>query len=216
MEPDKYNSHDIRHRLIRADTHKLLHKNNPHDGGSRYCIVLFNKDLNYVNSTPCTRSCEIMSQPDIDTHYIDTIDNPEVDAARAELLAILERTTLPLDACTIRKGIRSHTKYETCGYFISLGVTASRKSREERAQRGVLTRKAYNMNNTKFSKVYDAFCRYMSLFAPGVFGEYGMYASCIISRDSQCNWHTDKGNVGNAALSTLGTFSGGELLIQAK
>ena len=70
------------------------------------------------------------------------------------------------------------------------------------------------MNNVKYGKVYESFCRYMSVFSPGVFGEYSMYASCIISRNSQCNWHTDTKNIGNAALSTLGEFTGGYLLIQ--
>ena len=42
----RYHTYDIRHRLLQADTTRLPHRNAPHNGGDRYAIVLFNKDLN--------------------------------------------------------------------------------------------------------------------------------------------------------------------------
>ena len=34
-----YRAYDIRHRLVQADTKRLLHRNAPHRDGDRYVIV---------------------------------------------------------------------------------------------------------------------------------------------------------------------------------
>ena len=212
-----YTSYDIHNKMVKADTLHLLHKNAPHSGGDRYVIVLFNKDVSYSGSNFHLRSAGIKQQPRCKTGYTCVFDSDEVRRARDKLLAILARTKLPRDRCTnLKKNsvVRPHSKYTGQAQFVSFGITASRKCRLARAALGMYTRESQNANNTRYPQLYSAFCEYMNVFAPGKFGQDATHHACIISRNSQCEWHRDKHNIGHASLSSLGTFEGGELLIQ--
>ena len=208
-------SYDIHNRMIRANTTQLLHKNAPHTG-DRYVIVCFNKNLNYSKSNFHLRSANIMNQPTCETGYTATFDTPEVTHARDKLLVLLDNTKFPKDRCTNLKNsvVKPHSKYLGNAEFVSFGVTASRKSQIKRAMLGMYTRESSNYNNTKFAQLYMAFQHYMDVFAPGKFGIDGVYHAAIISKNSQCEWHVDKGNIGHASLSALGSFEGGELMVQ--
>lgn len=214
----EHTAYDIRNKMVRADTLHLRHKNAPHTDGDRYCIVLYNKDLNYSGSHIHLRSAAIEQQAPGVTGYTLTFDTDEVRAARAKLLSILAHTKLPKDRCTNLKGnsvVKPHSKYgANTAQFVSFGVTASRKSQTARAALGLYTRESQNANNTKFHKLHAAFCEYMDVFCPGRFGDDGVYHACIISLNSQCEWHQDKHNIGHASLSALGDFQGGHLLIE--
>jgi hypothetical protein len=204
--------------MVRADTLHLLHKNAPHTSGDRYVVVLYNKDLNYSKSSIHLRSAGIKQQPRCETAYTCVFDSDEVRRAREKLLKILAHTKLPRDRCTAvlkNSVVRPHSKYgANTAQFVSFGITASRKCRLARAALGMYTRESQNANNTRYPQLYSAFCEYMNVFAPGKFGQDGVYHACIISKNSQCEWHTDRRNIGHASLSALGTFEGGELLIQ--
>jgi hypothetical protein len=142
-----YKSYDIHNKLVQAETSTLHHKNAPHKG-DRYCIVLYNKNLNYANGDDCTRSKNIQEQEPTLTHYLPVFDTLPVREYRTELLDVLNATKFPKDRCTVHKDTAGHSKYGTnTAHFISLGITASRKSRKERAEQGLLTRKSTNMNN---------------------------------------------------------------------
>ncbi len=209
-------TYDIKHKLIRAETSTLHHKNTPHTG-DRYCIVLFNKDLNYAGSDVCERSCAIKAQPPVETSYLRVKDDILVEQYRKELLCLLSDTKFPKDRCSAQTKTHTHSKYGTNDtQVISFGVTASRKSREEREALGMYTRKSYNQNNTKYGKLYHAFNQYINALYPHIFGEVGIYHACIIAKNSQCEWHTDKCNIGHASLTALGSYTaGGELLVEA-
>lgn len=211
-----HRSFDIKHKIIQAETSTLLHKNAPHTG-DRYCIVLYNKNLNYVNGDECKRSATIKKQEPITTHYLPVFDTLPVREYRKELLHVLSTTKFPEDRCSLSKGKAGHSKYGTNdAHFISLGITASRKNRETRAEQGLLTRKSTNMNNIKYPKLYYAFHQYINELHPNLFGEDAMYHACIIAKNSQCEWHTDKYNIGHAALTCVGDYEGGELLVEDK
>ena len=79
-----------------------------------------------------------------------------------------------------------------------------------------MTRQDENANNGSHLRLYGDLLDYMAWFAPNVFSEdpESMFNSCIIAKDSQCVWHKDTNNIGPAALTTLGNFTGGELLVE--
>jgi len=214
MEDFNYKSYDIKNKLLQAETSVLLHKNDTHSG-DRYCIVLYNKNMNYKNSTCCKRSESILEHPYIDTNYMKVSDNESVDMLRSELLDILNNTTFHKDRCTVGTSGAGHSKYGTNrGQFLSFGMTASRKSRKTRAEMGIHTRQSENQNNIKYSNLYNSFCKYINAVHQNLFSDTGIYTCCIIAKNSQCNWHIDKHNIGSACLSGLGDYTGGHLLIE--
>jgi hypothetical protein len=219
MSDPPYTTYDIKHKVVRADTCALLHRNTPHATGDRYCIVLFNRQMNYVGSALDVRSLDIASRPAVKTGYTVCFDTPQVDAARSHLLDILSTTSFPPDRCTASNGTaKSHSKYgDTKGMFISFGATASRKSRLQRALLGMDTRESANRNNDKYNVLYNAFVSYMDVFQPKSFATdgTGVYQCAIIARNSLCQWHMDSGNIGHASLTALGDYqTGGELLVE--
>ena len=212
-----HHSYDIRHKIVQAETSTLYHKNAPHIG-DRYCIVLYNKNLSYKNyGDDCKRSKSIREQEPRHTHYLPVFDTLSIQSYRSELLDVLKATKFPKDRCTVHKDTAGHSKYGTnIAHFISLGITASRKSRKERAEQGLLTRKSVNMNNIKYPKLYYAFSQYINELHPNIFGENAMYHACIIAKNSQCEWHVDKYNIGHASLTCVGDYTGGELMVEEK
>ena len=212
----KYQSYDIHNKIIQANTCNLLHKNAPHYKGDRYCIVLFNKNLTYVNaSICCERSEKIKQQEPKYTKYLPVFDTQATQEYRKTLLEVLEKTNFPTDRCSATSKTPAHSKYGiNTAHFVSLGITASRKSQKERAQDGIFTRKSVNINNIKYPKLYFAFHNYINQLHPNIFGDNGKYHACIIAKNSQCEWHKDKGNIGHAALTCIGEYEGGDLLVQ--
>jgi hypothetical protein len=211
--PPPYTTHNIKDKFLKASTQYLLHKNAPHTAGTRYCIVLFNKNTSYAGCTD-PRIEALKDQPIHESMFVQVCEGPEVDAAKAALLAVCEQTRFPADRCTSTgHTAKPHSKYGAgVGHFISFGETASRKSRVEREKEGLMDRASSSMNNTKYKGLYDAFCTYMDLVHPGLFGV--RYRSCIIAKNAQCEWHKDLNNVGDAVLGAFGSFTGGgELLI---
>ena len=213
-EVTEYASYDIRHRVLQADTRRLLHRNARHHGGDRYVIVLFNKDLNYKGTALCARSTAIRAAPALrEPRYVPTREGADVERARGALMGVLRRTRLPVDRCG-DKAV-NHPKYGAHrAHLLSFGISQSRKNRRVRALKGKHTRETANENNRKYVDLYAALCAYLDALAPNLFGPTGVYHACIISKNSQCVWHTDKSNIGHASLTALGEFTGGELLIE--
>ncbi len=210
-----HHSYDIRHKILLAETSTLHHKNAPHIG-DRYCIVLYNKNLSYKNyGDDCKRSKSIREQEPRHTHYLPVFDTLSIQSYRSELLDVLKATKFPKDRCSASAKTPAHSKYGTnLAQFVSLGITASRKSKASRGEQGLLTRKSVNMNNVKYPKLYYAFCQYINELHPNIFGENAMYHACIIAKNSQCEWHVDKHNIGHASLTCVGDYTGGELLLE--
>jgi len=204
-------TYNIKNRLIQADTHVLQHRGTTWTG-TRYCVVLFNKDLNYKGESVCKRSERIKAKPRQPIQYIPTIETAQVSASRSLLLEQLEKTRFIPDRCSTQNEPRPHTKYGmNPAHILSFGITATRKKRENRK-----TRETENMNNKKYPLLYQLFTQYINAQCPGIFGKNGTYHACIISKNSQCEPHVDKHNIGPAVLQTLGNnFEGGHFEIQS-
>jgi len=205
-----YKTYDIRHRLLQFESTIYPHKNVPHIG-DRYAMVFFNKPLNYTDTID-ERTQMLQDAPNVCTQYLPTCENDKVRQARTHLLNVMSRVTFPCDRCGYKA--KPHAKYGTTpGRFLSFGVTQSRKARKEREAQGLYNRASDNMNNDKYPELYDALNDYMSVYAPGVFGKDAIYQSCIIAHNAQCEWHTDAGNVGHAAICTVGEYTRGDIMI---
>ena len=105
-----YRTYDIRHRLLQADTKRLLHRNAPHRDGDRYVIVLFNKDLKYKGTSVCARSTAIREAASMDEpQHVQTREGGDVARARAALIDMQQRTQLLVDCCGDQAA--NHPKY---------------------------------------------------------------------------------------------------------
>lgn len=212
--PKEFERFDIREKLLQFDSQRLRHKNAPWKG-DRYVLVFFNKDLNYADSDHHKRSVRIRNQPPQPHRWLPTLpQTPDVESAKQRLLQVLSQTSFLQDRCS---GLRIHPKYgNKRGTFISFGLTQSRKNRTKRRAQGLHTRKNANQNNAKYRQLFDALCVYVNAVSEDVFGvsDKCRFTSCIVAKNSQCEWHTDSGNIGPAALMTLGSFRGGELLVE--
>jgi len=212
-----YSTYNIKHKLLQAETTVLRHKNAPHTG-DRYVIVMFNKNMNYAGSTECTRSCIIKAESPVQTSYLMTKESLLVDLYRKELLSIFAETNFPKDrSSTASPDTPAHSKYGTNdASLLSFGISASRKSRQLRAEAGITTRKSTNPNNSKYLRLYETLHSYLEALHPNLFGTTSshQFQSCIVAKNSQCEWHTDKHNIGHACFTALGDYTGGELLME--
>ena len=211
--PRAYDAYDIRHRLLQFDSQRLLHKNAPWQG-TRYAIVFFNKDVNYRDDPRDKRSVKLQRAPPQPLTHLPTRRTPDVRAARHRLVTLLDRTRFPEDRTA---AARPHSKYgDKRGTFLSFGVSQSRKPRATRRAQGLYTRRAMNRNNTLYGEVYKALLAYMEAFAPQTFGTHAKakYQTCIVAKDSQCEWHRDTGNIGNGAITGLGAYTEGALWVE--
>jgi len=221
--PVQYHSYDIRDRLLLFESQDMMHKNANWTNGDRYAIVFFNKDMDYsmnkrVSKRKSPRSLKILNQPKQPTQWLTTqpTNAKNVLQAKATLLKALRSIEFPEDRTS---GLTPSSKYgKHRGTFISLGVTQSRKNRLIRAQQGLFTRKNANQNNKKYNTLYTTLRKYVNTLIPMFFGinDNYRYQGCIVAKNSQCEWHKDKGNIGPSVITALGTFQGGMLLGENK
>ena len=221
--PVKHTAYDIRNRLLLFESQYMMHKNARWSGGNRYAIVFFNKDMDYsmnkrASQRKSPRSLRILNQPKQPTQWLRTqpATSPEVLQAKTHLLHVLNSIAFPEDRTS---GLTPSSKYgKHRGTFISLGVTQSRKNRAKRAAQGMHTRKNVNQNNVKYERLYSALGAYVNTLTPRFFGtsDAHRYQGCIVAKNSQCEWHTDKGNIGPAVITALGTFTGGKLMVETE
>ena len=213
--PAAYDAHDVKHLLVQFDSQRLRHQNAEWKG-TRYVVVFFNKDVNYRDAPVDRRTVRLKRQAQTPRPLctLSVRDTALAREARAALVRTLDATHFPEDRTT---STRPHSKYgDQRGTFLSFGVSQSRKPRATRRAQGLLTRKSANQNNRKYAEVYAALGRYMDAFAPGVFGttSASKYQTCIVAKDSRCEWHCDSGNIGPGAITGLGAYTGGALLVE--
>ena len=206
--------YNIRERPLVFESTLLYHANTPHLSGTRYSIVLYNKDMRWASDKDTiTPKRTTPLSVDNDIHYLD-ITNMDTDAlenARSALLNALEHTTFQNDRCTNGK---SHTKYPDTEFskFLSFGNTLCRKSKATQAERGIANRQGVNPNNAKHPVLFEALCGYLNTFQEGLFGvntsEF-QYGSLIVTKNALCRFHLDNTNYGNACILALGDYKGG-------
>jgi len=189
--------------------------------------VLYNKDFRWAKDKPpkvniiphfANKKHDLALAGD--AYYLQTANAPTVDEARDQLLSVLDNTTFRNDRCTMNKTghAQQHSKYIHTAHskYISFGLTLSRKSREQQDARGIPNRSGINIHNTQYQELFTKLLRYTDALQPGLFGlDVGTcrYTSAIIAKDAMCRFHTDTTNHGNACIVAIGTFEGGDLLI---
>ena len=218
-----YNIHD---QPLVFESTQLYHRNAPHTG-TRYSIVLYNKDFRWACDKPTTKPIThhfADNKHDLaligDAYWLQCVNTPTVDEARDELLAELASTTFRNDRCTMNKTghAQPHSKYIYTAHskYLSFGLTLSRKSREQQDARGIPNRSGINIHNTQYQELFTKLIRYTDALQPRLFGlDVGTchYTSAIIARDALCCFHLDKSNHGPACIVAIGDFVGGDLLL---
>jgi hypothetical protein len=224
----QYNIHE---RPLVFESTLLYHANTPHLSGTRYSIVLYNKDMRWAcDKEPTAKRTQPLSA-DTDIHYLDTsnMDMDTVENARSALLNALQHTTFQNDRCT---NGNTHSKYPDTEFskFLSFGNTLCRKSRSHQASHGITNRQGVNPNNAKHPVLFEALCGYLNTLQPNLFGvdeSVFQYTSLIVTKNALCRFHLDNTNYGNACILALGDYTGGgdlridvdrsndELLLQA-
>lgn len=228
--PVSHTAYDLRNTLLIFDSWRLRHMNLPHTGGTRYALVLYNKNLDYVGTDCDARSVQLKrtatTKQDVVCVPVSVGDNKATANAQQALLAILRRTRFPVDttnAGTARTG-KGRNSYGSMKYgtntarYLSFGAIASRKCRQKRAQNGLFSRRESNANNKRMSELYAAVLHYICCIGgPDLCGERPecRFHSFIVAKDSQCVWHYDYNNLGPAAITAVGDYTGGgELLVE--
>lgn len=209
----KYDIHN--NPLIFESTH-LYHKNAPHKG-TRYCIVLYNKDFRWADTkSPRVHRTELFAETKHDLEQAG--DAYYLQSGTADVLPLLEA----LDATTFRPDrcsgpAKPHTKYVDAenSTFLSFGLTLCRKSKEQQAMRGIPDRRGVNRHNTQHLHLFTQLCQYLNTLHPRLFGldNTYFYSSLIVAKDALCRFHLDSLNKGNACILGVGDYTGGELLL---
>ena len=206
----QYNIHE---RPLVFESTLLYHANTPHLSGTRYSIVLYNKDMRWACDKEPTAKRTTPLSVDTDIRYLDitNMDTTALENARSALLNALQHTTFQNDRCTNGK---SHSKYPDLHHskFLSFGNTLCRKSRAHQASQGIANRQGVNPNNAKHPVLFEALCGYLNTLQQGLFGvdeSVFQYTSLIVTKNALCRFHLDNTNYGNACILALGDYTGG-------
>jgi hypothetical protein len=214
--------YDIRERPFVFESTLLYHANTPHALGTRYSVVMYNKDTRWASDKqPIPKRTHVFADTksdlsnECDAYYLDQTDVNDLENVRSTLLHALTNTTFTNDRCS---GGAPHSKYPDIqkSKFISFGNTLCRKSRAHQAAQGIDNRRGTNPNNAKHPTLFNALCAYLNTFQTGLFGvqEECAYTSLIITQNAMCRFHLDTSNFGNACILAFGDYSnGGELLV---
>ena len=209
-------SYDIHEKLLVFESTQLYHKNAPHEG-TRYAIVLYNKDFRWADTkSPRVQRNELFATDkeglaqSADAFYLDTgTANP------LPLLGELDKTTFRPDRCS--GTAKPHTKYVNAenSTFLSFGLTLCRKSKTQQAMRSIPDRRGVNKHNTQHIHLFTQLCTYLNQLYPRLFGldNTYFYTSLIVAKDALCRYHLDSLNKGNACILGVGDYTGGELLL---
>jgi hypothetical protein len=214
--------YDIHHKPLVFESQNLYHRNLVHTG-TRYAIVLFNKDYTWAadrnpqapRTKPFAMTKERLSISG-DAYPLETpVAVKRLWCMEPEILEVLDATTFRPDRC--RFGGKPHAKYVNSeqSQFLSFGLALSRKSRKAQLARGIYDRHSVNANNTRFPVLFDKLCTYLNTVHPNLFGLSDQFAftSLIVARNAMCRFHLDAGNRGPACIVGVGDYRGGELLI---
>lgn len=214
--------YDIHHKPLVFESTNLYHRNLIHSG-TRYAIVLYNKDYTWASDrSPCAprtkpfgMTKERLSIAGDAFHLQTPLSVKKLWELEPFLLEALEATTFRPDRCGT--AARPHRKYIDAqqSRFLSFGLAMSRKSREYQAGRGIDDRHSVNRNNTLHPILFNRLCTYLNTVHPNLFGLTDEFAftSLIVARDAMCRFHLDESNRGPACIVGVGDYRGGDLLI---
>ena len=193
---------DVNDAAVEFDGRRLMHKNAPFVG-DRYCLVFFNPDFSYHDThlTHAHAKTEELRRIDIaPPHEIARVNTDEQRDKRRILLAELARAPF-----VVRPQKRAHGKYPHLSRTLVFGKTRSRGGFD-----GINSKMQDAPANATNAQLLAAIYGYMrALIGP----KADAYAGVFVSHNSPCAWHYDKSNVGGSVLTCIGSFTGGELLI---
>jgi len=185
------------------DGNRLMHMNAPHTG-ERYAIVLFNPDFSYHDGylRHAHERTEVLRHADIaPPHVIARVTTDHQRHLQQELVQKLKHT----QKWVSRVG-RSHAKYgNRASHTLTFGHVRSRSAfnKKDKIQE-------CSANRTH-SQLYLALKQYMHACIGDGADEY---ATVFVAKNSMCDWHTDKSNVGPSISTAVGSYDGGELCIR--
>jgi hypothetical protein len=214
--------YDIHHKPLVFESTNLYHRNMVHTG-TRYAIVLYNKDYSWASDrSPRTHRTDPfpITKKELsvsgDAFALESpVSVKTLWTLEPSLLEVLEATSFRPDRC--RFGGKPHSKYVNSerSRFLSFGLAMSRKSRKDQMSRGIADRHSINQNNTLHPVLFDMLCTYLTTVHPNLFGLSDQFAftSLIVARNAMCRFHLDADNRGPACIVGVGDYRGGELLI---
>jgi len=215
--------YDIHHKPLVFESTNLFHRNMVH-AGTRYAVVLYNKDYTWASDRTSPRANRTKPFPITKEELSVSGDAFALESPvsvktlwtlEPSLLEVLDTTTFRPDRC--RFGGKPHAKYVDSerSRFLSFGLALSRKSRKDQMSRGIVDRHSINQNNTLHPVLFDMLCTYLNTVHPNLFGLTDQFAftSLIVARNAQCRFHLDADNRGPACIVGVGDYRGGNLLI---
>jgi hypothetical protein len=137
--------YDIHEKPLIFESTQLFHKNALHEG-TRYAIVLYNKDFRWADTkSPRVHRTEPFAENKHDLEQ--TGDAYYLQSGTADVLPLLgelDKTTFRPDRCS--GPAQPHTKYVDAenSTFLSFGLTLCRKSKTQQAMRSIPDRRGVN------------------------------------------------------------------------
>lgn len=188
---------DLNGRFVRFDGKRLLHRNDAHEG-DRYVIVLYNPDFSYHDTfmrLAHDRTETIRHKP---------IPPPHVVAESTEQAPLL--AALQAERRWVSRSSRAHLKYgANDSHTLTFGLRRSRRAFDGGDKAEPCTA----------NKTHATLLAALGTYLRGALGDVAdEYAAWFVARNSACQWHLDSNNVGDSIITTVGNYTGGELLIQ--
>ena len=181
-------SYDIHNQLLQFDAHCAHYKDTPHKG-IRYRLRFSkkSKESKHMIKAKTKTPLKQNKHQTITFTLLPVQSSITVTTAGKALIKALQETQFP-------------PRKETCSNSPTLPATL------------IITNKL--PMNTQ-DELYQTLISYMNVFAPGVFdsSKDSTYTTCSITKGVQRNWVMEK-ETGHMAFTTVGTYSGGELLIR--
>ena len=199
-----------------------LYHTNANWTNDRYVIILFNPDFSFHDAQRKLFSLD----PRTEELRFQCVDAPSVmkkvkrTAERSRQVDEILRLAAAAQFMNTKQ-----SKYENLPQMLHFGYGVARNHLMRTAhantyagvspggleQGNLKNKRMLSKATTQFPDLHGALRRYMdSLVGSEVTAEF---ASMLFAKNSKCNWHRDRRNVGATLITAIGDYVGGELLI---
>jgi hypothetical protein len=194
-------AHDIKNNVLRFNGARCYHKNAEHTG-DRIVMVFFNTDFSSHDRWrglhgPDELTEEIRRQP--------VVTVPECIPIKSDETCITLRNNILKEVEKVDWMNRQQVKYNGKSSMILFGHVL--KPYQVKAR-----------NITAASIAYPELHKTLNDYIDHIIGPdtANKYSTILLAKNSQCNWHLDKQNIGSSLIHCIGDFEGGELLVNSK
>ena len=194
-------AYDIKDNVVRFNGARCFHKNAEHTG-ERIVMVFFNTDFSSHDRWrglhgPDELTEEIRSQP--------VVTDPECIPIKTDKTCITLRNNILEEAKKVDWMNRKQGKYDGKSNMVFFGHVL--KPYQEKAR-----------NVTVASLAYPELHKMLNDYIDHIVGPdtASKYSTILLAKNSQCNWHLDKQNIGSSLIHCVGDYKGGELLVNSK